>query len=108
MRTVCILCDSGSAMSAAQPSVHRNYIAGAWASGVAGATMPILAPASEKLIATVVHSDAEDVGAAVRAADGARAAWRSTTPQERAAALFALADQIDAHSDELATLESLN
>jgi 1-pyrroline dehydrogenase len=49
-----------------------------------------------------------DVDAAVAAARRAFDGWASATPGERAGALLALADRVEAHAAELGALESLN
>src|SRR5690606_1925968 len=51
---------------------------------------------------------AEQIDAAVHAAEASFVGWSQTVPQERAARLLALADAIDTHADELARLESQN
>jgi betaine-aldehyde dehydrogenase/aminobutyraldehyde dehydrogenase len=71
-------------------------------------TDPVLNPASEEVLAEVPSATSEDVSAAVDAARAAFGAWGSTTPQQRATALLALADLLDAHADEFAQLEAAN
>jgi aminomuconate-semialdehyde/2-hydroxymuconate-6-semialdehyde dehydrogenase len=57
---------------------------------------------------TVPDSDAQDVEAAVRAAERAFPAWARLPAEERARFLLALADRIDAAREELARAESVD
>ena len=67
-------------------------------------------PATGSVIASISGGDQADVDAAVKAARNAfDNAWgKHTTPDQRAALLNKWADLIEAHTDELAELESLN
>jgi malonate-semialdehyde dehydrogenase (acetylating)/methylmalonate-semialdehyde dehydrogenase len=80
----------------------QNYIDGCWTSAVAVETLADRDPATGELLAHVPLSGAADVDAAVRAARRAQPAWRRTSPQNRARALFALRELLVAHRDELA------
>ena len=71
-----------------------------------GAATSIIDPASEKELATLNEASAEQIDAAARASEEAFETWRETTPAERSAMLLALADAMEAASDELAELES--
>ncbi len=71
-------------------------------------SLPALNPATGEPLADVADGGAEAVERAVRAAQGARTDWGRRPPVERAAALLALADALDAHRDELAAIESAN
>ena len=68
----------------------------------------VLNPASEEVLAEISSATAGDVGLAVDAAAQAAPAWGRQTPAARAAVLLALADLIDAHTDEFARLEAAN
>ncbi|MGH9464245.1 MAG: gamma-aminobutyraldehyde dehydrogenase, partial [Thermoanaerobaculia bacterium] len=68
----------------------------------------ILDPATEEPVARVPTGGAEDVERAVAAAATAYEKWRDTTPGERSLALLKLADRIESHAEELATLEAKN
>jgi aminomuconate-semialdehyde/2-hydroxymuconate-6-semialdehyde dehydrogenase len=63
-------------------------------------------PATNGILALVPQSDSGDVDAAVRAAQLALPAWRSTSPAERADLLEAVADCIAERLEEFAVLES--
>jgi 1-pyrroline dehydrogenase len=86
----------------------ENFIGGAFAPPLGGATEPIRNPATDDVIATAPLSDASDVDAAVRAAAGAFDGWSSTPPGERALALLRIADALEARGEELSQVESLN
>jgi acyl-CoA reductase-like NAD-dependent aldehyde dehydrogenase len=74
------------------------------------ATFSDISPRDGRVIAQVPNSDSADiddaVGAARRAFDDGR--WRDMSPRTRKRRLLAFADAIDAHTDELALLESLD
>ena len=96
------------ATSEAQPFVKGNFVAGEWVEGLQGRWMPIINPATEKVIAEVPMGSAADVERAVAAAKRASRAWREAPPRARAAALYRLAEVIDEHAHELTLLESQN
>ncbi len=69
------------------------------------ATFTVLNPATERAVTSVPQVSAEETDEAVARAVAAQAAWRAVAPGERAALLRAFADAVDAHLDELASLE---
>jgi betaine-aldehyde dehydrogenase len=73
-----------------------------------GATMPVVHPGDESVIAQIPLGDAADVDDAVAAAQAASRPWARTPIAERAAALAALADLVLAHGGELAWLDTLD
>lgn len=73
-----------------------------------GHTEAVVNPATGECIVRLEEASPEQVQAAVAAADTAFAGWARTTPKERAQALLAIADAIEAHATEFARLESLN
>ena len=73
-----------------------------------GPAQSVLNPALGTTLADINEASEAQVDAAVRAADRAFESWSQTTPRDRAALLLKLADLIDAHAEELATLESHN
>ncbi len=85
----------------------RLFIDGAL---IAGEGLPerILDPATGRSIAEVPEASAQQVDAAVAAADKAAAAWARTAPKDRAAMLLKLADRIEADGTAFAKLESDN
>jgi 1-pyrroline dehydrogenase len=86
----------------------ENFIGGAFAASVAGATEAIVNPATGDVIADAPLSDASFVAAAVAAASGAFDGWSSTPPGERALALLRIADALEERAEELSQAESLN
>ncbi len=89
---------------AAAAGTLSNYVGGTWTGATAAATQQSRNPATGELLAHVPLSGAADVDAAVGAARAAFPAWRGTSPIERARAVFALRDLLDAHRDELARI----
>lgn len=73
-----------------------------------GAALDVLNPATGAVITTVAEASSEQVKAAVRASAEAFDGFALTPPVERAALLLQVADVIEAHSEELAELESLD
>ena len=85
-----------------------NFIDGAFVPPIAWRRLDNVEPATGKVYGTVPDSDAEDVEAAVRAAERAFPAWARLPAEERARFLLALADRIDAAREELARAESVD
>jgi aminobutyraldehyde dehydrogenase len=73
-----------------------------------GESLPILDPATGGEIARVAEASDEQVVAAALAAEQAFETFSRTTPAERAALLLRVADVLEANSQELAELESLD
>lgn len=65
-----------------------------------------ISPIDEQPIAEIHRGTADEVGAAVGAAQAAFADWGRTPPKERAAVLHRIADGIDARAEELARVET--
>ncbi|HMJ32378.1 MAG TPA: aminobutyraldehyde dehydrogenase [Baekduia sp.] len=86
----------------------RNFIDGEFVEAAEGATTPVLNPATGGEIGQAQSSSQADVDRAVAAARRAFPGWAATPPGERALALLKLADLIEEHGDELATLEADN
>lgn len=86
------------------------YIAGRFREAADGATFDSLAPATGQRIADIAACGPEDVDAAVASARAAFDAgnWSRADPAERKAVLLRLADLVEAATDELALLESLD
>ncbi|MGW4088113.1 aldehyde dehydrogenase family protein [Streptomyces sp. NPDC004822] len=70
---------------------------------LSGDTHTVTEPATGEALGTVALAGAEDVTAAARAADGARAAWARLPHFARAAVLRKAGDLFAAHADELRT-----
>ena len=73
-----------------------------------GAPLGVMNPSTGVEITTVAEASAEQVAAAIAAANNAFTGWALTSPRERAALLLAIADAIEAKGEYLARLESLN
>ncbi len=73
-----------------------------------GPAESVLDPATGKRIAEVPEASAQQVNAAVAAADRAAPAWAQTVPKDRATLLLKLADRIEADGAAYAKLESDN
>lgn len=73
-----------------------------------GRTYQSISPYTEGSIAEVPNAGPDDVEEAVAAAEACRAEWRNTTALERAELVRALADEVEAHTEELAMLDSID
>ena len=85
------------------------YVDGEWTESVDGGRIETEDPATEETYATVACATAADVSRAVDAAAAAAAhdaAWRTADPSDRAAALGAMADELEAMADEIVLVES--
>ncbi|HCR7016474.1 TPA: aldehyde dehydrogenase family protein [Shigella flexneri] len=69
---------------------------------------PVYNPATGDVLLEIAEVSAEQVDAAVRAADAAFAEWGQTTPKARAECLLKLADVIEENGQVFAELESRN
>jgi len=87
----------------------RLLIDGEWVDG-GDEPLEVLDPSTGERLATASAASASDVDRAVRAARRAfdEGPWPAMRPKTRARLLWRLADLIEAHADELATLESLD
>ncbi len=68
----------------------------------------ILDPRTGATVMALPEASAEQIDAAVAAADRAFAEWSRTTPAARSLLLLKLADRIEAEAEDFATLEALN
>lgn len=82
------------------------YINGKWVTPKD--TFPAVNPATGETLARVAEASADDVDAAVKAAQKALPGWVSAGGHERAKYLYALARQVQKHSRLFAVLESLD
>ncbi|HXD53466.1 MAG TPA: aldehyde dehydrogenase family protein [Solirubrobacteraceae bacterium] len=71
-------------------------------------TLAVLEPATEAVLEEVPRAGVEAVDEAVAAAKAALPAWRALDPRGRARLLAAIAENVDAHLEELAVLEARN
>ncbi len=73
-----------------------------------GAPLGVMNPSTGVEITKVAEASAEQVAAAIAAANNAFTGWALTPPRERAALLLTIADTIEAKGEYLARVESLN
>jgi len=66
----------------------------------------VINPATEQPVRRVELNSAEQTDAAIERAARAQESWRAVSPGDRARLLRRFADQVDAHIDELALLET--
>src|ERR1700751_3752736 len=85
-------------------------IGGKWVPSKSGKTFETINPANEEVLALVAEGDKADVDEAVKAARKAfeEGAWPNMGPHQRARLMLKIAELIDAHTDELADLETLD
>jgi len=91
-------------------SPKRLLIGGEWRPARSGETFAAIDPAKGTVLGHAAAGDKADVDAAVTAARAAFSApaWAGMSPHERSRLLLRIAEQIEAHAEELAQLESLN
>jgi aldehyde dehydrogenase (NAD+) len=91
-------------------SATKILINNRWVESASGKTFPVINPSTGEEICQVAEADSADVDQAVRAARAAfeHGAWRKMPASARGGLLNRLADLIERHTDELATLESLD
>jgi betaine-aldehyde dehydrogenase len=89
---------------------YRLFIDGDFVEPASSATIDVLDPATEEVIARVPDAGREDVDRAVAAARRAfdEGPWRESTSQERGRILFRLAAAVRDRADALAELETIN
>lgn len=87
---------------------YQLFIGGKWKDASDGGTFKTISPADGKVLAECAQATREDVDEAVKAAWKAFAAWKNTSVNERAAVLNRIADMIDANTENLAMVESLD
>jgi aldehyde dehydrogenase (NAD+) len=89
----------------------RLLINNQWVDSVSGKKFETINPATGEVLAQVAEADAADVDLAVKAARKAfhsKSPWRRMSASERGKLMNRLADLMEKHADELATLESLD
>ena len=87
----------------------RMLIAGRWQEAASGRTFESRNPATGELLAEIACGEAQDIDRAVAAARKAfDGPWRKARPYDRQMILLRLADLVEKHFDELASLDSLD
>ena len=84
----------------------QNYVNGTFVS--TKETIEDINPATGEIIANIPRSKSDDVEKAVLAADNAREYWSSLSLDDRRVWLEKIANALEARSEEIATLESLD
>ena len=87
-----------------QTRTLHNFAGGEWREAAGVEHIDDRDPATGETIARVPLSGAAEVDLAVRAAAAAQREWREISPLERARAVFALRDGLDARREDLARL----
>jgi phenylacetaldehyde dehydrogenase len=89
---------------------HRMLINGKWMKAASGKTFPTYNPATGEVLSNAAEGGKADIDAAVRAARHAfdHGPWSRMTPSERGRIIWKLADLLEQHTEEFATLESLD
>src|SRR4051794_6280596 len=90
----------------------KLLINGKWTDAASGKTFDTPDPATAEKLATVAEGDREDIDRAVAAArrqfDDPNSAWRRLTASQRGQLIWKLADLLEKHTEEFATLEALD
>jgi aldehyde dehydrogenase (NAD+) len=86
----------------------RLFIGGEFVDSAEGGRIPVTNPHDNSLLAEVSEARQADVDLAVEAARRAFPAWKRTSAADRGRLLLKLADAIEADSDYLAKLETLD
>src|SRR5215208_249741 len=73
-----------------------------------GATLEVLEPATEAVLAEIPRAGVEEADAAIAKAKAAYPSWRAVAPADRSALLHRLADALDGEREALAQLEARN
>ena len=89
---------------------RKMLIDGKWVNAASGKTFPTYNPATGEVLAQVAEGDRADIDAAVKAARKAfdSGPWSRMTPSERGKLVWKLADLLEEHTEEFATLETFD
>src|ERR1700716_1192577 len=89
---------------------RKMLIDGKRVNAATGKTFPTYDPATGEVLAQVAESDRPDIDAAVKAARNAfdSGPWSRLTASERGKLVWKLADLLEEHLEEFATLETLD
>jgi len=86
------------------------FIGGEWADAASGKTFDTINPSTGEVLTQVAEGDRADVDRAVAAARRTfdEGKWSGMDARKRGKVLFAIADALEAHADELARLETMD
>ncbi len=87
---------------------YDNFIGGAWVPPRKGQYFENRTPISGEVVCEIARSTAEDIETALDAAHVAAATWSKTSAAERAAVLNKIADRMETHLAEIATVETID
>src|SRR6202167_1602831 len=89
---------------------RKMLIDGKWVNAASGKTFPTYNPATGEVLAQVAEGDRADIDGAVKAARKAfdSGPWSRLTASERGKLVWKLADLLEEHIEEFATLETLD
>ncbi len=89
---------------------RKMLIDGKWVNAASGKTFPTYNPATGEVLAQVAEGDRADIDVAVQAARRAfdSGPWTRLTASERGKLVWKLADLLEEHTEEFATLETLD
>jgi phenylacetaldehyde dehydrogenase len=92
------------------PDCEPMLIGGEWTTGTATERIPVLDPATQGQLTTVVQAGSAEVSAAVEAANTAHrdGRWRGLPPRQRRDVLLRLADLVERDAEQLAVLDTLD
>src|SRR5947199_4157852 len=94
---------TSEAISLRTPREYKNYVNGQWVASSSGKTFENRNPADrEDLIGTFQESNADDLNAAVDAADRAFNPWRLTPAPKRAEYLYAVGNVLKRDKEKIA------
>jgi acyl-CoA reductase-like NAD-dependent aldehyde dehydrogenase len=82
----------------------RIYVGGRWRPSASSASIAVIDPSCEEVLASVPGGDPLDVERAVEAAREAQPAWSATPPEARGRCLGAIAEGLERRRRELATV----
>jgi aldehyde dehydrogenase (NAD+) len=86
--------------------MRHLYLNGVWTASTSGEAIDVVNPATEEIVDRVPAGSADDVAAAVAAADTAFPAWSQSAPAERGKLLAAAAELLKERAEEVARLIS--
>ena len=89
---------------------RKMLIDGKWVNAASGKTFPTYNPATGEVLAQVAEGDRQDIDLAVKAARKAfdSGPWSRITASDRGKLVWKLADLLEEHLEEFATLETLD
>ena len=85
---------------------YDNFIGGQWGAPRAGQYFDNISPVTGQVVCKIARSDAQDIEAALDAADAAKDAWGRASVVERALVLNRIADRMEANLEHLAVAET--